>query len=37
VAIITQGPTPLDHLAAVRLRGDVLDELSALATALEVA
>jgi NAD-dependent deacetylase len=31
VAIITQGPTPLDELAGVRLRGDVVDELQALA------
>jgi NAD-dependent deacetylase len=31
VAIVTQGPTPLDHLAAVRLHGDVAAELDALA------
>jgi NAD-dependent deacetylase len=31
VAIVTQGPTPLDELAAVRLNGDVVDELRALA------
>jgi NAD-dependent deacetylase len=31
VAIITQGPTPLDEIAAVRLSGDVVDELRALA------
>jgi NAD-dependent deacetylase len=37
VAIITRGPTPLDDLASVRLTGDVLDELSALAAALGVA
>ena len=34
VAIVTQGPTPLDHLAAVRLRGDVVAELQALLAAL---
>jgi NAD-dependent deacetylase len=34
VAIITQGPTPADELAAVRLRGDVVEELEALAGAL---
>jgi NAD-dependent deacetylase len=36
VAIITQGPTPLDHLAAVRLSGDVVDELDALCAELKV-
>ncbi len=36
VAILTQGPTPLDSLAAVRLRGDVVEELDALRTALGV-
>lgn len=36
VAIITQGPTALEHLAAVRLRGDVVSELCALAGALGV-
>jgi NAD-dependent deacetylase len=30
VAIVTQGPTPLDELAAVRLSGDVVGELQAL-------
>jgi NAD-dependent deacetylase len=30
VAIITQGPTPIDHLADVRLNGDVVEELEAL-------
>jgi NAD-dependent deacetylase len=30
VAIVTQGPTPLDEFAAVRLNGDVVDELQAL-------
>jgi NAD-dependent deacetylase len=34
LAILTQGPTPLDELAGVRLRGDVVDELQALAGAL---
>jgi NAD-dependent deacetylase len=34
VVIITQGSTPLDDLAEVRLHGDVVDELQALATAL---
>lgn len=34
VAIITQGPTPLDYLADVRLSGDVVVELVALAGAL---
>jgi NAD-dependent deacetylase len=34
VAILTQGDTPLDHLATVRLRGDVVDELAALLAAL---
>jgi NAD-dependent deacetylase len=34
VAIITQGPTPLDWLARVRLSGDVVDELLALLRAL---
>jgi NAD-dependent deacetylase len=35
VAILTQGPTPLEELASVRLRGDVVDELQALLGALE--
>ena len=34
VAIVTQGPTPLDDLASVRLGGDVEDELRALVAAL---
>jgi NAD-dependent deacetylase len=34
VAIITQGPTPLDKLAEIRLRGDVVEELKALCGAL---
>ena len=36
LAILTQGPTPLDELASVRLRGDVVDELEALTAALGV-
>jgi NAD-dependent deacetylase len=36
VAIITQGATPLDSRAAVRLGGDVVDELEALAAALRL-
>jgi NAD-dependent deacetylase len=35
VAILTQGPTPLDGLASVRLSGDVVRELDALLGALE--
>ena len=35
VAIITHGPTPLDGLAGVRLRGDVVAELQALLGALQ--
>ncbi len=34
VAIVTKGPTPLDDIAAVRLSGDVVGELQALASAL---
>jgi NAD-dependent deacetylase len=34
VALITQGPTPYDHRAAVKLDGDVVDELRALIAAL---
>ena len=34
VAIVTQGPTPLDTVADVRLSGDVVDELQALLVAL---
>jgi NAD-dependent deacetylase len=34
VAIITQGPTPLDAIADVRLGGDVVAELQALCAAL---
>jgi NAD-dependent deacetylase len=36
LAILTQGPTPLDDLAAVRLSGDVVAELDALCGALEI-
>ena len=35
LAILTQGPTPLDELAGVRLHGDVVTELDALLGALE--
>jgi NAD-dependent protein deacetylase/lipoamidase len=34
VAIVTQGPTPFDHVAAVKLDGDVVAELDALLAAL---
>jgi NAD-dependent deacetylase len=34
LAILTQGPTPLDELAEVRLRGDVVEELDALVAGL---
>lgn len=36
IAIVTQGPTPLDELASVRLEGDVVEDLQALATALKL-
>jgi NAD-dependent deacetylase len=36
LAIVTQGDTPLDHLATVRLRGDVVEVLGALLDALAV-
>ncbi len=36
IAILTQSPTPLDELATVRLDGDVVDELQALTTALDI-
>jgi NAD-dependent deacetylase len=36
VAILTQGHTPFDRLATVRLGGDVVDELEALRAALEL-
>jgi NAD-dependent deacetylase len=34
VAILTQGPTPFDHRATVRMDGDVVDDLEALLAAL---
>ena len=34
IAIITQGKTPLDALASVRLSGDLEDEMGALSEAL---
>ena len=36
IAILTQGPTPFDRHAAVRMRGDVVAELEALLGALEI-
>jgi NAD-dependent deacetylase len=36
IAIITEGPTPLDELATVRLGGDVVAELQALTTTLDI-
>jgi NAD-dependent deacetylase len=36
LAIITQGPTPLDRIAAVRRSGDVVSELEALCAELEL-
>jgi NAD-dependent deacetylase len=36
IAIITQGDTPFDSRAAVRLRGDVVEELEAVLVALEI-
>jgi NAD-dependent deacetylase len=36
IAILTQGRTPLDRLAAVRLGGDIVDELQALIAALDI-
>jgi NAD-dependent deacetylase len=36
IAIITQGPTPLDGLASVRLHGDLEDEMAALSEALRI-
>jgi len=35
IAIVTQGPTPLDELASVRLHGDVVEVLEGLLGALE--
>jgi NAD-dependent deacetylase len=37
IAILTQGPTPFDRHAAVRMSGDVVDELEALLLALGLA
>jgi len=37
IAILTQGPTPLDRRASVRMRGDVVEELEALLAALALA
>jgi NAD-dependent deacetylase len=34
IAILTQGPTPFDRRAAVRLGGDVVEELESLLAAL---
>jgi NAD-dependent deacetylase len=36
IAILTQGSTPLDHRATVRMSGDIVDELEAVLTALEL-
>jgi NAD-dependent deacetylase len=36
IAIITKGPTPLDHRAGIRLDGDVVAELQAVAAALDL-
>jgi NAD-dependent protein deacetylase/lipoamidase len=36
LAILTQGPTPFDRHAAVRMRGDVVDDLEAVLRALGV-
>jgi NAD-dependent deacetylase len=36
IALITQGPTPLDELATVRLDGDVVEELTALTAVLDI-
>jgi NAD-dependent deacetylase len=36
IAILTQGPTPFDRVAAVRVHGDVVDELEALLADLGV-
>jgi NAD-dependent deacetylase len=37
IAILTQGPTPLDRRATVRMRGDVVEELEAVLGALGLA
>ena len=34
IAVLTQGPTPYDSRAAVRMSGDVVDELEAVLAAL---
>jgi len=34
IAILTRGPTPLDRRAAVRMRGDIVDDLTAVLAAL---
>jgi NAD-dependent deacetylase len=36
LAIVTQGSTPLDRVASVRMRGDVVEELDAVMVALEL-
>jgi NAD-dependent deacetylase len=36
LAVLTQGPTPFDSRAAVRMGGDIVDELSAVMVALEL-
>jgi NAD-dependent deacetylase len=36
IAIVTQGPTPFDTWASVRMRGDVVEELEAVLAALEL-
>jgi NAD-dependent deacetylase len=36
VAILTQGATPLDEIASVRLAGDVVEELEGLVEALRI-
>jgi NAD-dependent deacetylase len=36
LAIITQGPTPLDQLAGIRIHSDILTELSGLGAALDL-
>jgi NAD-dependent deacetylase len=33
--LVTQGPTPYDHDAEIKLDGDVVDELRAVLAALE--
>jgi NAD-dependent deacetylase len=37
IAILTKGPTPFDHLAAVRMGGDVVQELEAVLAAVGLA